>query len=161
MIEQRVRTVDTRRLGVALWARLARSYGHNLRLAEGRMRAWELSVAQFDVVATVSAHEGLTQQELAKRLLVTQGNITQLLDKLEQRELIRRCPEGRIKRIVLTEAGRRLAAEAVPSQEQFQAEQFASLTIDEQRSLLALLRKLQHGQAHSEAGNAGPDTLTE
>ncbi len=152
MIEQKERTVETHRLGVALWARLARAYGHNLRLAEGRMRAWELSVAQFDVLATVRSHEGLTQQELAKRLLVTQGNITQLLDKLEQRELIRRCPEGRIKRIVLTEAGKRLADEVVPSQEQFQAEQFASLTLDEQRSLLALLRKLQHGQTRADAG---------
>lgn len=152
MIEQKAHTVTTNRLGVALWARLARAYGHNMRLAEGRMRGWELSVAQFDVLATVRAHEGLTQQELAKRLLVTQGNITQLLDKLEQRALIRRCPEGRIKRLVLTEAGRRLADKVVPSQEQFQAEQFALLTIDEQRSLLALLRKLQHGQARSDAG---------
>jgi DNA-binding MarR family transcriptional regulator len=138
-----------RRLGVVLWARIARIYGHNMRLAEGRMRAWDLSVAQFDVLAQVGAREGIAQQELAQRLLVTQGNITQLLDKLEQRGLIRRCREGRLKRITLTEAGRRLRDDVVPGQEQFQVEQFIALTFDEQRQLLALLRKLQHGQPQS------------
>lgn len=139
-------TTTARRMGVALWARIARIYGRNMRLSEARMRAWDISVAQFDVLAQVGAHEGITQLELAKRLLVTQGNITQLLDKLEQRGLIRRCPEGRIKRIVLTEEGRRLADEAVPDQEHFQAEQFAALSADEQRQLLTLLRKLQRNQ---------------
>ena len=138
-----------RRLGVALWTRLARSYGRNIRLAEGRLRGWDLSVAQFDVLAQVGAHEGITQQALAQRLLVTQGNITQLLDKLERRGLIRRCPDGRLKRLALTEQGWRLRERVVPGQEQFQAEQFAALTPEEQRLLLALLRKLQRAPSPS------------
>ncbi|HEX2349464.1 MAG TPA: MarR family transcriptional regulator [Ktedonobacterales bacterium] len=134
------------RLGVALWVRLARAYLRNIRLAEARLRAWDLSVAQFDVLAQVGAQEGMIQQELAQRLLVTQGAVTQLLDKLERRGLIRRCPDGRLKRLVLTEEGRRLRDLVVPGQEQFQAEQFAALTRDEQRQLLTLLRKLAaHG----------------
>lgn len=134
------------RLGVALWVRLARAYLRNIRLAEARLRAWDLSVAQFDVLAQVGAHEGLSQQELAQRLLVTQGAVTQLLDRLERRGLIRRCPDGRLKRLALTEEGRRLRDLVVPGQEQFQAEQFAALTRDEQRQLLTLLRKLAaHG----------------
>lgn len=134
------------RLGVALWVRLARAYLRNIRLAEARLRAWDLSVAQFDVLAQVGAQEGIIQQELAQRLLVTQGAVTQLLDKLQRRGLIRRCPDGRLKRLVLTEEGRRLRDLVVPGQEQFQAEQFAALTRDEQRQLLTLLRKLAaHG----------------
>jgi DNA-binding MarR family transcriptional regulator len=134
------------RLGVALWVRLARAYLRNIRLAEARLRTWNLSVAQFDVLAQVGAQEGIIQQELAQRLLVTQGAVTQLLDKLERRGLIRRCPDGRLKRLVLTEEGRRLRDCVVPGQEQFQAEQFAALTRDEQRQLLTLLRKLAaHG----------------
>jgi len=135
-----------RRMGVALWARLARIYGRNIRLAEARLRETGLSVAQFDVLAHVGAHEGITQQELAQRLLVTQGAITQLLDRLERRGLIRRCPDGRINRLVLTEEGRRLRDSVVPQQEQFQAEQFAALTLDERRQLLTLLGKLQRSQ---------------
>ncbi len=138
-----------RRLGVALWVRLARLYGRNIRLAEGRLRGWDLSVAQFDVLAQVGAHEGITQQELAQRLLVTQGNITQLLDKLERRGMIQRCPDGRQNRLALTKTGRHLRDSVVPGQEQFQAEQFAALTVEEQHQLLALLRKLQRGATAS------------
>lgn len=134
------------RIGVVLWARIARFYGRQLRLASAHLRAWELSPAQFDVLATVGRHEGMSQQELADRLLVTQGNITQLLDKLEQRGLLRRCPEGRHKRIVLTEAGRKLHDDVVPMQEDLQARQFAPLSSAEQRQLLGMLRKLHQTQ---------------
>lgn len=135
-----------RRLGVALWGRLARFYERQLRLAGAHLRAWDLSTAQFDVLAQIGRHEGMTQLELAERLLVTQGNITQLLDKLERRGLLRRCPEGRLKRLVLTEAGRRIHDDVVPAQEHFQARQFTPLSLAERRQLLALLRKLQHAQ---------------
>lgn len=135
-----------RRVGVALWGRIARFYARQLRLATAHLRQWGLSPAQFDVLATVGRHEGITQQELAERLLVTQGNITQLLDKLEQRGLLRRRPEGRLKRVVLTETGRQLHNAVVPAQEDFQAQQFAPLSRAEQQQLLALLRKLQHAQ---------------
>lgn len=136
-----------RRLGVALWTRLARVYGRNIHLTSARLREWDLSVAQFDALAQIGAHEGITQQELARRLLVTQGNVTQLLDKLELRGLIRRCPDGRLKRLVLSDAGWRLRDSVLPGQEQFQAEQFAALTNADQRTLLRLLSKLERAQA--------------
>lgn len=135
-----------RRLGVALWGRIARLYGRNLRLAEARLREAGLSVAQFDALATIGAHEGIAQRELAQALLVTQGAVTQVLDKLEARGLLRRCPEGRLNRLALTEEGRRLRERVVPDQEDFQARQFAPLTPAERRELLRLLGKLQRGQ---------------
>lgn len=135
-----------RLLGVALWTRLARVYGRNIRQVERRLREWGLSAAQFDALAQIGAHEGLTQRELARRLLVTQGNITQLLDKLERSGMIQRCPDGRLKRLVLTDAGRRLRDSVVPGQERFQTERFAALTAAEQRTLLTLLSKLERAQ---------------
>src|SRR5687767_1089971 len=92
------------RLGLVLWLRLARTYNRLLRSANDQLAPWNLSIAQFDVIAQVGASENLSQQELAERLFVTQGNITQLIDKLEQRGLLARCREGRINRLGLTEA---------------------------------------------------------
>ena len=144
-----------RRMGVALWGRVARIYMRNTRLAAALLRAHDLSVAQFDVLTQIGAHERhegherLTQQELARRLLVTEGNITQLLDRLEERGLIARCREGRIKRLVLTEEGRRLRDLTVPEQERFQASQFAALSDDERRTLLRLLGKIQRASRAS------------
>jgi len=140
------RTREANKLGLVLWLRIARIYGRHLRLGAEHLRSWNLTNAQFDVLAQVGSAEGLTQQELAQRLLVTQGNVTQLLDKMEQRGLIERCPEGRSKRLVLTEAGRQLYDEVVPAHEVIQAEQFEQLSRDEQRQLLVLLRKLDHAQ---------------
>jgi DNA-binding MarR family transcriptional regulator len=103
-----------------------------------------LSVAQFDVIAQIGANQGLTQQELAQALLVTKGNVCQLLDRLEQRGLIERRPAGtgRSNRLYLTKEGQRLYDVAVPAQEQMIATRFAALTDDEQQTLLHLLRKL-------------------
>lgn len=69
--------------GVLAWLRLARVYTAIDRRTAQFLRRFDLTTAQFDVIAQVGAHEGLTQQELAEALLVTKGNVTQLLDRLE------------------------------------------------------------------------------
>src|SRR2546430_603222 len=93
------------------WLRLARIYQKVERAATGQLRPFGLSFAQFDVVAQVGAREGLTQQELAEALLVTKGNVCQLLAKLEAAGLVARRPDGRANRLFLTDRGRALADE--------------------------------------------------
>jgi DNA-binding MarR family transcriptional regulator len=109
------------------------------------MRTWDLSVAQFDVLNKLGTHEGITQQELADRLLVTKGNISQLIVRMERRGLIRRCQEGRAMRLSLTDEGRRLREAAVPAQEALVARHFAALSPEETRALHTLLRRVDRG----------------
>src|SRR6185312_3683449 len=80
---------------VLAWLRLARVYQKIDRASAEQLRRWGLSVAQFDVLAHIGAREGLSQQQLADSLLVTKGNVTQLLHRLEHDGLVRRCQEGR------------------------------------------------------------------
>ncbi len=108
-----------------------------------QLRTHGLSLAQFDVIAQVGSAEGLTQRDLAGKLVVTEGNITQLLDKMEERGLVSRDAEGRCNRLWLTKAGRRLYAEAVPTQNEHVAGLMSVLTEDEQGELSRMLRKLQ------------------
>jgi len=129
-------------LSVLVWLRLARVFQKIDRLSEVHLRTWDLNVAQFDVLAQVGSAKGITQQELANRLLVTKGNISQLLDRLEQRGLIMRAQEGRTNMLFLTDPGQRLYTKVVPAQEDMIAGQISSLTEEEQKQLLALLRKL-------------------
>lgn len=131
-----------RQPGLLAWLRLARVFQKIDRGSAEHLRQWELSVAQFDVIAHVGAAEGSMQQELADRLLVTKGNVSQLLDRLEQRGLICRCHEGRTQRLSLSPAGRALYNAVVPEQERYIAAQLATLTPDEQRQLHTLLRQL-------------------
>jgi DNA-binding MarR family transcriptional regulator len=127
---------------VLTWLRLARVYQKVDRAAIAHLRTWGLSLAQFDVLVQVGAHEGVTQQELAEALLVTKGNVCQLLDRLEAAGLIIRRQEGRTNRLFLTPRGRELAAEVIPAHEGVITHLFESLSTGEQRQALALLRKL-------------------
>ncbi len=131
-----------RRPAVLGWLRLMRVYQKVDRATAEHLRRWGLSVAQFDVLAQVGGSEGITQQQLADSLLVTKGNVCQLLDRMEGRGWILRRPEGRTNRLFLTGEGRRLFEEVVPSQEDMVSERFSALSRGEQERLHALLRKL-------------------
>lgn len=131
------------RLGILLWFRLSRFYNQNIREINQHLKQWELTAAQFDVLAQVGAQERLSQLELANKLVVTKGNITQLLAKLEEMGYIKREQEGKTKCLSLTEQGRQVYDEVVPQQEQFQASRFSALDREERKQLLSLLKKLK------------------
>ncbi len=143
--KQQANDAGSDRLPVLAWLRLARIYQRLDRATADLMRRWDLSVAQFDVLNVLGLHEGITQQELADRLLVTKGNISQLIVRMERRGLIRRCQAGRAMRLHLTDAGRHLRAEATPVQEALVARHFAHLTPAETRALHTLLRRVDRG----------------
>ena len=129
---------------VLAWLRLVRVFQKIDRVSTAQMRCRNLSVAQFEVLAHVDKRAGVTQQDLADALLVTKGNVCQLLDRMEQNGLIRRQQDGRANRLRLTDQGEQLFAELAPRHEELIAERFAALSEDEQRQLLGLLRKLDH-----------------
>lgn len=140
-----------RRSSLLSWFRLARSFQRIDRRTADHLRAFDLTVAQFDVLAQVGAAEGITQQRLADALLVTKGNVCQLLDRMEARDLIERRPaeSGRAKHLHLTDAGRTLKQVAVPSQEDLIDRCFSALSDEEQAQLARLLRKLEHSLLNS------------
>jgi DNA-binding MarR family transcriptional regulator len=123
------------------WMRLMRVYHKVERRSAERLKGWGLSVAQFDVLAHVGAAEGITQQQLADSLVVSKGNVCQLLDKLEGRGWISRVQEGRANRLFLTDEGRRLFEDIVPVHEAGIAERFSVLSEADQARLHELLRK--------------------
>ncbi|WP_088012363.1 MarR family winged helix-turn-helix transcriptional regulator [Gottfriedia acidiceleris] len=132
----------SKNLAVLLWFRLARFYLKNVRESNNQLKKWGLTTAQFDVIVHVGRNKRLTQQELADKLVVTKGNVTHLLKKMEELQWIKREVEWKNKYLSLTEIGQKLYEEIVPTQEEFQQAQFSKLTEEEQLQLLTLLRKL-------------------
>lgn len=124
------------------WIRLLRVAQKVERDLGLQLRRWGLNNPQFDVLAQVGAAEGLTQQELADHLLVTKGNVAQLVARLEGRGILERRPQGRTNRLYLTEEGRRLFERAVPAHEALVDERLSALTKEEQQTFHDLLRKL-------------------
>ena len=127
---------------VVAWLRLLRVEQKVSRTLTEDLRRWDLNLAQFDVLARVGGTEGTTQQELAEALLVTKGNVCQMLDRLQKRGLLVRRPDGRANRLFLTDEGRRLFEEVVPVHESLVVEQFSSLSTSERSQLMRLLGSL-------------------
>src|SRR2546428_802353 len=104
-----------RHLAVSTWLRLLHAHAlveRELRRAVGV----HCTVPQFDVLNQLDREpNGLTFVELSRRLLVTAGNLTGIVDRLHAEGLVRRAvhPEDRRAfRLTLTPKGRRLVRRA-------------------------------------------------
>jgi len=108
---------------------------------------YDITPAQFEVLVHLSTNQGISQQELAEKLLVTKGNVCGLIDRMSSQELVERRsdPEDRRSNLLfLTERGQTLASEVIPAQEQYIIQHMAVLSPEEQRTLGGLLRELDH-----------------
>jgi DNA-binding MarR family transcriptional regulator len=140
--DSRSRGESLRRPSVLAWLRLLRVSQKVERDLARQLKLCGLNNAQFDVLAHVGAAEGITQQELADSLLVTKGNVAQLLGRMERRGLIERRSQGRTNRLFLTDEGRRTFTEVVPAHEALIDDRLSVLSEEDQKQLFELLRRL-------------------
>jgi DNA-binding MarR family transcriptional regulator len=104
---------------IRVWFRFIRLDARMQAAVGERLRRIGVSIPQCDVLTTLSEREGVSQQELAKRLYVTKGNISGLLDRLEGAGFVERREAASDRRqysIYLTDSGRAMAAKAVAVQ---------------------------------------------
>jgi DNA-binding MarR family transcriptional regulator len=123
------------------------------RCLSGRLSAQGMTLAQYDVLMTLCHGDGITQQELAERLLVTKANVVGLIDRVSAAGWVERRPDPedrRVNRLYLTDAGRKLASEAQPGQYALVKKIFGRLTETELRQMHALVGRLD--SAWSESG---------
>jgi len=132
-------------IGVSLWVRLLES--HNLMLAEVRRRlADECTMPRFDLLANLERDDGQTLAALSRRMLVTAGNLTGLVDRAERDGVVERRPDPsdkRLSRVFLTGKGRDLVQALIPTHATHVSELLASLDAGERRELRRLLGKLR------------------
>jgi DNA-binding MarR family transcriptional regulator len=96
---------------------------YNLLMREARRRVvnrWNLTLPQFEVLAELARADagGFTFVELSRLLLVTSGNLTGIVDRLEDQRLVDRRPDGkdrRVIRVALTDKGRRATSHMLPA----------------------------------------------
>ncbi len=114
-----MREAPAQDIAVRVWFRLIRLEARLAAAVAERLREISLSVPQCDVLTTLTEAEGVSQQALAKRLYVTKGNISGLLDRLETAGMVERRSTANDRRqyeIYLTEAGRAAAERAIAIQ---------------------------------------------
>jgi DNA-binding MarR family transcriptional regulator len=109
---------------------------------------YDLSRADYDVLAALR-REGvpyrLNQKVVMRSVLRTSGTLSVRIDRLEERELVRREPDpadGRGAIVVLTERGRELVDIVAPVHLANEERLLAALTPAEREQLAGLLRTL-------------------
>jgi len=131
-----------------VFGRLSRAERMLDRSLSETFKRFGLVRGEFDVLATLRRNGGaysLTPTELYRSTMLSSGAMTNRLDRLEERGLVRRSPDPGDRRgvlITLTEEGLDLIEEAVEAHVEGEEELLDSLGEDDREQLAALLRKL-------------------
>mgnify|MGYP001187602039 FL=1 len=132
-------------LALSLWVKLARASSTFGRLTGKDIERYGLTQPQFGVFELLGHLGPLTIGEVGKKMLITGGCVTVIIDNVEKEglvERIRSTEDRRVIKVQLTTKGHLLFRE-VFTQHAERVTQLASvLTEDEQAQLSQLLKKL-------------------
>jgi DNA-binding MarR family transcriptional regulator len=160
MTDRHVKPMQGRtRESVRTHLRIATCY--NLLMREARQRVatrWNLTLPQFEVLAELARADegGFTFVELSRLLLVTSGNLTGIVDRLEEQRLVQRRPDAkdrRVIRVALTERGRRVTDQMLPAHAADIEEILSFMPRSALNELSELLGRLRDGLHARAAGN--------
>jgi DNA-binding MarR family transcriptional regulator len=146
--ETRLAGTPDHRDELRLWLRLLTC----TNLIEGEVRSrlrekFDVTLPRFDLMAQLEkAPEGLTLGDLSRRMMVSNGNITGLVERLAESGhvlRVRHPTDRRIAYVRLTEAGHAAFAEMAGIHAGWIAELFSDLPPADLRTLLRLLGALK------------------
>jgi MarR family 2-MHQ and catechol resistance regulon transcriptional repressor len=124
---------------------LARAAAAVARHAEADIARHGLSTAEFGILEALYHKGPLLLGELQRKILVSSGGVTYLVDRLVSRGLVERraCAEDRRARYAaLTPDGEAFIERTFPEHARAIEQALAGLTPEEQRAATELLRKL-------------------
>ena len=129
------------------WRSFVRAKGEMRRVVHRDLRARGLTGAQFEILRVLaeSGEASLKLNEISQKLFVTCGNVTGLVDRLEESGLLTRVAHPEDRRITLatlTSAGRELFSEISPLHEARVEQVMSALSANEQARLAQLLDRL-------------------
>ena len=127
-----------------LWLRLLRaSRGIETELRERLRLAYDVTLPQFDVLAALQRREhGLTMTELSRYMMVSNGNVTGIVDRLVEMTWIERAPSPSDRRatvVRLTTKGANAFAEMASAHETWVDEVLGGFTKSEATLLIGHL----------------------
>lgn len=140
-----------------LWIALARCYVTFSRAVACKVAEYDLTAPQFGVLEALYHLGPLSLGDLAEKLLVTGGNVTYVMDRLEAQDLVARERSGDDRRVVrahLTTKGRATIDGVFPGHVVFVRTLVEGLDPSDQDTLRDLLKRLGKGIA-GEPARAG------
>jgi MarR family 2-MHQ and catechol resistance regulon transcriptional repressor len=141
-------TDDETALALRTWIALARAYGAVSARATADVARHDLTGAEFGVLEALYHKGPMLLSEVQRRILVSSGGITYLVDRLEKRGLVERreCPGDRRARLAaLTAEGEALIRRIFPDHAATIRDALAALGRDEKRQAIRLMRLVSGG----------------
>lgn len=138
---------------LGLWIALARCYASFAKAVSCKIQEYGLTTPQFGVLEALYHLGPLSLGELADKLLVTGGNVTYVMDRLEHQGLVYRDRSEDDRRVIqakLTAEGRSLVEGVFQGHAEFIEHLTRHVDADERRELRGLLRKLGRGVARED-----------
>lgn len=146
--------LDTSSLGVVM--SIASLHREFLKTASEAIEPLELELFEYDVLSTLLRQGepfSLSATQLSRQSELSTGAMTNRIDRLESKGLVRRLPDPddrRGVRVALTGSGRRVVEAAIQRRLSAADRSLSSITREEQDFLAGLLRKLRTGAQPAE-----------
>jgi len=145
------------KLELRVWLRLLSCSNRIEHDVRKELRAsFGMTLPRFDLLSQLErAPDGLTMGELSRRLMVTSGSVTGLIDRLVAEDLVRRSPMPNDRRahiVQLTPEGAVAFRAMLPNHEAVIAEKLGSMKRADLRQLLLLLGRLKDSLHAGEGG---------
>jgi len=132
-------------LALSLWIKLSRAASTFGKIVAVNIRSFDLTEPQFAMLECLGHLGPLKLGELSKKMLVSGGNITCVVDNLEKEGFIERVRVAEDRRVVLvrlTPRGKKLFDDVFIQHAEFITRIASVLTEYEQETLARLLKKL-------------------
>lgn len=110
-----------------------------------RLRTYGLTPEQWSALNRLGEQDGLSQKDLAERTYKDSPTTARIIDKLENKGLLRRSDDPEDRRvflICLTESGKMLREDIIPIATQLNADASKGLSEKDLNNLLHLLNKV-------------------
>ncbi len=138
-------TEAAQELALKLWVVLSRAAAAIEAHAQAQVARHDLTLTEFGILEALLHKGPLLLGEVQRRILVSSGGITYLVDRLQARGLVERreCPEDRRARYAaLTPAGEELIRGIFPEHARCIEHALSGLDEEERRQAVDLLRTL-------------------
>jgi MarR family transcriptional regulator, 2-MHQ and catechol-resistance regulon repressor len=138
-------TLQGQSLALKLWVVMSRANNALSERLQASVSAHDLTLTEFGILEVLFHKGPLLLGEVQRRILVSSGGVTYLVDRLEKKGLVvrRECPgDRRARYAALTEAGEELIQRIFPSHAARIESLMSPLSEEEQRVAVSLLRRI-------------------
>ncbi|RYG74197.1 MarR family transcriptional regulator [Lentibacillus lipolyticus] len=109
------------------------------------IQSFDMKTSDFTVLEALYHKGAMTVKQISEAVLISTGSMTYVIDKLETKGLLERCPcpdDRRVIHIHITDEGTKLMDEIFPRHQQAIENLFQDITPEEKNTVIDVLKRI-------------------